>query len=576
MKKYNHYSIPLMALGLGLFLGWLFFSQSPTEGQHEHPSTTTETKEWTCSMHPQIRQAEPGDCPICGMNLTPAQSMAAAETTGFQMTEAAIKLAQIQTTRIGPSAAETSPLTLQGSLKTDETQMTHLVTHIPGRIEKLYVSYTGQAVVKGQKIALIYSPELITAQKELLEAQQLKDLSPGLLTAAKNKLRYWKISDATIERILSTAQIRETFPIYADHSGVVTQKRITTGDYIKKGAFLFDLANLNELWVQFDAYEKDLPNLSVGQNITFSTPSIPNTSFNARIQFIDPVIDPTTRIASVRASINNRAGQLKPEMFVRGSVATMSQNTLTVPKSAVLWTGERSVVYVKNPTADIPSFEYRVVKLGAVTRAGYKVISGLTAGEEVVTQGAFVIDAAAQLNNQASMMNQHVSPKNKELAVTQPDLSTNVPKAFQTQLTALAQTYLNIKDALVNSQPEPTAKEAQKWGQRLNTIDRTILKGEAQRFAQTQWKVLSAQAQKIATTNELDAQRQAFVSLSHALIHTLKAFGVKGETFYVQHCPMANDNIGASWLSKEQEIRNPYFGETMLNCGAVQESITVK
>ena len=525
-------------------------------------------------MHPQIRQAEPGDCPICGMDLIPAHSVATEKTTGFQMTKTAMKLAQIQTTRIGPSATETSPLSLQGTLKTDETQMTHLVTHIPGRIEKLYVSYTGQAVVKGQKIALIYSPELITAQKELLEAQQLKELSPGLLTAAKNKLRYWKISDATIEQILSTARVRETFPIYADHSGVVIQKRITTGDYLKKGALLFDVANLNELWVQFDAYEKDLPNLSVGQNITFSTPSIPNTSFTARIQFIDPVIDPTTRSASVRASVNNRAGQLKPEMFVRGSVATLSQNTLTVPKSAVLWTGERSVVYVKNPAAEIPSFEYRIVKLGAATRAGYEIISGLSAGEEVVTQGAFVIDAAAQLNNQASMMNQHVSPKNKELTATQRDLSTDVPKAFQTQLTTLAQTYLNIKDALVNSQPELTAKEAQKWGQRLHTTDRTTLTGEAQRFAQTQWKVLSAQAQKIATTTELAAQRQAFVSLSQTLIHTLKTFGVTGETFYVQHCPMANDNSGAFWLSREQAIRNPYYGEAMLRCGAVQDTLT--
>jgi len=183
-----------------------------------------------------------------------------------------------------------------------------------------------------------------------------------LVQAARNKLRFWKIGDATITAIEQKGVIQETFPLYADASGIVTNRRVAVGDHLKEGAPLFDLMNLGKVWVLFDAYEGDLANLSVGNQVEFTAASIPNKTFKTRITFIDPMLDPSTRTAAVRTEVSNRSGQLKPEMFVEGVVqqkaSTTTTNTkkasLTVPKSAVLWTGKRSVVYVKIPDSEIP------------------------------------------------------------------------------------------------------------------------------------------------------------------------------------------------------------------------------
>ncbi|MEK9604589.1 MAG: efflux RND transporter periplasmic adaptor subunit, partial [Flavobacteriaceae bacterium] len=285
MKKIRKYTVAIISIGIGLLLGWFLFNNTTqtVQDHSEHSSGKTETEIWTCSMHPQIRQNEPGDCPICGMDLILASQATSDDEIGFQMTDEAIQLANIQTTIVGTTNSNSSVLKLNGKIQANETKSANLVTHIPGRIEKLYVSYTGEQVNKGQKIATIYSPELITAQKELLEAQRIQDVSSGLLTASRNKLKYWKIGEQVIQDILNSGTIRETFNIYADHSGVVHQKRVDVGDYLTTGEVLFDIQNLHSLWALFDVYENDLPNVKVGQTIRFTTPSAPNKKFRAKI-----------------------------------------------------------------------------------------------------------------------------------------------------------------------------------------------------------------------------------------------------------------------------------------------------
>ena len=493
------------------------------------------------------------------------------------MTDEAIKLANIQTTIIGNADAnEGATLKLNGKIQANETKSASLVTHIPGRIEKLYVSYTGEQVNKGQKIATIYSPELITAQKELLEAKKIQDISPGLLTAARNKLKYWKIGEQVIQDILNTGTIRETFNIYADHSGVVNQKRVAVGDYLSTGEVLFDVQNLYSLWALFDVYENDLPNVRVGQTINFTTPSTPNKIFKAKITFVNPVIDPNTRAATIRAEVSNTTGKLKPEMFVTGELATYQKTSaLTVPKSAVLWTGQRSVVYVKIPDTEIPSFEYREIELGESNQVGYTVISGLEYGEEVVTNGAFVIDASAQLNNQASMMNKNVMAKNAVHSSHLPDYTANTPTAFKEQLTAMANTYFSVKDALVESNNKKAIEGANEMLNKAKEVDMSLVKGKAHIFWMEQLKAIQSHGKKITETEDIEAQRKQFDFLSQALIKSIKVFGITNSTFYVQHCPMANDNEGADWLSKQEKILNPYFGEKMLTCGTVQDTIDI-
>ncbi|NOQ70398.1 MAG: efflux RND transporter periplasmic adaptor subunit [Crocinitomix sp.] len=419
MKKYLIY---IGILGVGLILGWILFSNPSTDASkndlvenHSHDEETNEI--WTCSMHPQIRKNEPGDCPICGMTLIPATDNGSSSDLVLEMTDEAIKLSNIQTTVLTSSEHQNGSLELSGKVQENEENAASLVTQISGRIEKLYVSYTGEQVNKGQKIAQIYSPTLINAQKELLEADKIKATNPNLLEASKTKLRNWKITDAQISKILTEQKVQETFIIYAAYSGVIINKKVSVGDHLKAGEVLFDIQNLNSLWVIFDAYENDLSAINVGDEITFTTTALPSEIFKAKVAFIDPAINAITRTVSIRAEVNNRNKKLKPEMFVQGTISlstdiALDQNMqVYVPKTAVLWTGFRSVVYVKLPKTKIPSFEFREIEIGQTVGDRYLVTKGLKQGDEVVTNGAFVIDAAAQLNNQSSMMNRNILDK---------------------------------------------------------------------------------------------------------------------------------------------------------------------
>jgi Cu(I)/Ag(I) efflux system membrane fusion protein len=570
----------------GILLGALlsvaimsFRTPAPSPAHNHEDSMGGDTTEaiWTCSMHPQIRQNEPGDCPICGMDLIQLEANSSNDPLVLQMTEAAVRLSDIQTTIVGASGSSgNKTLRLSGTVQADERLASSQVAHVPGRIEKLYVTFTGEQVAKGQKLADLYVPELITAQRELLEARKLVDVNPALLTAARNKLRYWKIPEATITRIEEEGVIQETFTVLADESGVVTNKMVNVGDYVRQGEPLFALVNLSKVWVLFEAYEDDLAHLKLGDRIEFTTPAMPNRTFNARITFIDPVINPRTRTASLRTEVENPQRLLKPEMLVYGSLLqTAGTNaTLMIPKSAVLWTGPRSVVYVKIPDATVPSFQYREVEIGEAVGNFYQVVSGLTSGDEVVTYGSFAIDAAAQLNNQASMMNREVALKKEAVAITAlPDYQANTAAAFKEQLADAVDAYLLVKDALVASDVAATEAAAQKMRNALGKVDMALLKGDAHLYWMEQLKALQAHSEKITATTDLEAQRRQFDFLSQALIQTVKVFGVSTDTLYVQHCPMAFDDNGADWLSAEDKVLNPYFGEAMLRCGIIEETL---
>lgn len=582
MKKYSLYIIGAIGLILGFSIAWsIKGSDAFSNSETADPSSTmvtssTEEVVFTCSMHPQIRQPEPGQCPICRMDLIPANSaLNGSNEFGFQMTDEAVQLANIQTYIVGNGPSnEGTAMILNGKIKADETQAASLVSHIPGRIENLHVSFKGEQVKKGQKIATIYSPELITAQRELLEAQKMTDMNPGFLNAAKNKLKYWKIDSQIIDGILESGIVKESFDIHADQTGIVSERKVSVGDYISIGEVLFDVQNLNRLWALFDVYESDLPKLKTGRLITFSTPSIPTRTFHAKITFIDPVINPRTRVATVRVELDNASGKLKPEMFVTGKINIGSSNKhLSLPKTAVLWTGQRSVVYVKNPDAEIPTFEYREIELGESSGSAYEVISGLEAGEEVVTNGAFVIDASAQLNNHNSMMNKNVIAKNAAHKTHLPDYQSTTPSAFKDQLSKVAFAYFPLKDALVASDAEEAITKAKSVLEAVEEVDMSLLKGQAHNYWMEQVKALQAHGTKITTLNEIDAQRTQFEFFSQSIIKSLKVFGVADDTFYVQYCPMANDNKGAAWLSLQSNILNPYFGEKMLTCGFIEDTL---
>jgi Cu(I)/Ag(I) efflux system membrane fusion protein len=534
---------------------------------------------WTCSMHPQVQQNEPGDCPLCGMDLIPLEANTSNDPLVLEMTSEAVKLANIQTTIIGEAAGQSGQtIRLSGKVQPDERLASSQVAHVPGRIEKLFVSFTGEQVSKGQKIATLYSPELITAQRELLEALKLQALNPGLLEAARNKLRYWKIGNATIESIEQNGTIQETFTVYADASGIVTNKRVSVGDYIKKGEPLFELMSLRKVWVLFDAYEADLSAINIGDKIEFTAPSIADKVFKTRVTFIDPMINPSTRVASIRTEVQNSKGLLKPEMLVYGTLQKKSNTTvqLSIPKSAVLWTGKRSVVYVKVPDMTVPSFQFREVGIGEAQGNTYQILDGLEVGEEVVTYGSFTIDAAAQLNNQASMMNRNVKVKNESSLVMLPDYTETTPVQFKKQLADVSTAYILLKDALVATDNEQAITGSNKIRETLAKVDMSLVKSDAYLYWMQQLETIQGHNKKISSSMDIEEQRKQFNFLSQALIKSIKVFGVPEDTLYVQHCPMVNNNEGADWLSREAEIRNPYFGDKMMKCGAVKNVITAQ
>ena len=406
----NKYVIYSLLLIVGIFIGWLFFHSSrKNEKKPDQPTETVKSTIWTCAMHPQIRMPEPGKCPICGMDLIPlAQSSTTSiDPDAVHLSKEAAQLANVLTSVVSKQKP-VKEVRLYGKVQADERLLQSQVAHVPGRIERLAVNFTGEAVVKGQVLAQIYSPELITAQQELLEASKTKQSQPAFYEAAKEKLRQWKLPDTQISTIEESGIAQNTIEVVSNTNGIVTARRVNTGDYVSQGTVLFDIADLSKVWVMFDAYESDLQFLNKGGKVSFTLQALPGNNYTGKIVFIDPVIDPVTRVAKVRVETGNQSGKLKPEMFATGIVySTLNEyrDNQVIPKSAVLWTGKRSVVYVKQPGTDEPVFKIREIEIGPMLGESYVVMNGLSEGEEIVTSGTFSVDAAAQLEGKPSMMN---------------------------------------------------------------------------------------------------------------------------------------------------------------------------
>jgi Cu(I)/Ag(I) efflux system membrane fusion protein len=412
MKTLNIKTVGIASLTLfiGILFGWMLFGSSektPNE-LHEHTLESHDETIWTCSMHPQIRMDEAGNCPICGMTLIPLENgIDEVDPLAVSMTPTAMQLANVQSMLVAFGNASKT-IRLEGKVQADERLLYTQSSHIPGRIEKLLVDFTGDYIAKGQVIAHIYSPDLIVAQEELFVARKSKETQPELYNAAKQKLKNWKLSDKQINEILSSNTTKEEFPILANVSGYVTKKMVNLGDYIKLGQPLFEIADLTKVWVLFDVYESEIAWLKKGDKVKYTIPSIPGEIFIGKLSYIDPIIDPNTRVAKARVEAENRSLKLKPEMFVSGEVdskVNTMANSISVPKSAVLWTGKRSVVYIKHEGDSGVDFTMREVTLGPELGEYYVINSGLHPGEEIAVNGTFSIDAAAQLAGKPSMMN---------------------------------------------------------------------------------------------------------------------------------------------------------------------------
>ena len=400
--------IVIAVLVLGIVIGRI--TSSPEKIVEVNTNKNTE-EHWTCSMHPKIDLPEAGDCSICGMDLILKATSTDDDIpeNAFKMTKNAMALANIETFEVGSATAinQAKSVILSGQIKTNDKTTSIQIAHFGGRIENIYIKSTGEYVEAGKLIASIYSPELVSTQNEFIEAIEIKEEQPELYKSIRNKMKLWKISETQIQYIENTKKVIINFDLYADVSGYVTEIYKEEGNHIIEGAPLFKVANLGNVWAAFDVYEQNIKAVHIGQTISMTLNAYPNKEIKSTIDFIDPNLNTKTRTVTVRATLVNEKTRLKPGMFVSGVVYTSNKNTkmkhITVPKSAVLWTGKRSIVYVKIKKNE-PVFEMRKVKLGADLGDYYEILSGLNKGEVIVSNGTFTVDAAAQLEGKISMM----------------------------------------------------------------------------------------------------------------------------------------------------------------------------
>ena len=441
------------------------------EGAGVNHSGHQEETTWTCSMHPQVKLDEPGQCPICFMDLIPlAAESGSRASTEISLSAAAIKLAQISSTPVRHGMAH-SEIHLSGKIDYDETRVKNIAAWFPGRLEHLYVDYTGIRVNRGDHLLEIYSPELYSTQSELLQAyNRMKRIDQGpeaqktsqaTYDAVVEKTKLLGVSTAQINTITSTGKARSVLQINSPITGVVIHKNAVEGKYVKTGEQIYSIADLSKVWLILEAYEKDLPWLTYGQELSFSVPGLPGQTFSAHISYIDPLVNPEKQSVTVRAVLDNQRGLLKPGMLAEASVSvmlngkgqvvtpdlsgkwacpmhpevvenhpgdcsicgmdlvplheiggvqTLASHALLIPASSVLKTGRRALVYVQISGSESSQFALREIVLGPRVGSEYIVIDGLSVDEKVVSNGNFKIDSAMQIAGKKSMMSGDGAP----------------------------------------------------------------------------------------------------------------------------------------------------------------------
>lgn len=443
--------------------------------KHESSQSAVKTL-YTCGMHPQVIQDHPGNCPICGMKLTPihnhSEQQASVSPAATVASPAEHKISYYKSTMIPgetsknpgkdsmgmdmvpvyeqPSEESSStisidPVTVQnmgirteevkrgpvertirtvGVIDYNETAQTDVTVRYRGWIEKLYVDATGKDVKKGEPLLEIYSPDLVTAQNEYLLALQAGAGSGGLKQSAIMKLKNLDVSPEQIGELERTRKIKRTLQVTAPRNGIVVEKMAVEGQMVDPGMKLYRLADLSLVWVQSQIYEQDLAFIRLGQEAEVSLSYLPDRKFSGRVTYLYPTVDEKTRTARVRMEFHNPGLFLKPGMFAKVKInSELEKSAVLVPDSAVLRSGEKNTVFVAREGG---KFDPRTITLGPRSKDGYyKVDSGLKEGERVVTSGQFMMDSESQLKEAIQKMTGAAKPETESEAATQP--STEAP-----------------------------------------------------------------------------------------------------------------------------------------------------
>ena len=392
---------------------------------------------YTCGMHPQVIQDHPGNCPICGMKLTPIRGGAGAEANANAANSSAIAVdaATRQNMNLRTATVASGPLhkTIRtvGTINYNETALADVTTKFKGWVENLDVDATGQLVHRGDPMFEIYSPELYSAEAEFLLALRAGATNDpeaaDVRETAVNKLKFFDVTDAQIATLTKDGAASKTLPVAAPISGFVIEKNVVQGQMVDAGMRLYRIADLAIVWVMAEIYEQDLPFVQLGQEAVVKVASLPDREFRGRVTYVYPTVDDKTRTARVRLEFENPGYFLKPGMFVSAEIqAEMAGSALLVPDSAVLRSGAKNTVFV---ALDEGKFEGRDVALGVEADDGMlQVLSGLSVGEHIVTSGQFLLDSESQLREVIDKMRGPTSSSKMETAA--PSLTNEAASAI--------------------------------------------------------------------------------------------------------------------------------------------------
>ncbi len=368
-------------------------------------SKTVSKAYYTCSMHPQVHEDRDGNCPICGMKLIKVEMTGTMSNTGSDkiiLTATQIQLAAIQTDTIKEQNTGNEK-TLTGTVTTNETAAQELSARLGGRIQKLFVRSVGETIAIGQPVYAIYSEDLQEAEKEYLLAKQQQKLlhNPDvdykqLINAAESKLQLWGLTPSQINILAALGKVSATTVILSKVNGTVSEIAVHEGDYVTEGMTILKTQSLNNLWVEAQLYANETNNYKVNDRVNVSFPDLGGQIIAGKVEFINPELSETSKVDLIRISISNSQGLIRPGMLAYLTIGGTGNKALAVPASAVLTEGRGSRVWVKNRDG---SFSSKMIKVGLGNQNYVSVTSGLSIGEIVVTNGAYLLNSEAIFKN---------------------------------------------------------------------------------------------------------------------------------------------------------------------------------
>ncbi|MEM6467962.1 MAG: efflux RND transporter periplasmic adaptor subunit [Planctomycetota bacterium] len=585
-----------------------------------------EDKRYICPMMCTPPSTEPGRCPVCAMELVEATSGGGGDGISVTIEASARRLVGIQTA-MSKMGQVTRTIRTIGSIDFDESRLSTISAYIDGRLEKMYADYAGVQVSEGDDLALIYSPQLYSAQTEFvtsLEGSSSKRFQIGdsnLQDMARENLSELGMTTEQIETLRKNRKPQSRIRIKSPQSGTVTEKTAVEGDYVKTGQKLYRIADLTSVWLMLDLFPDDAATVRFGQQVEAEIQSMPGEVFTGRVAFIDPTVNKKTRTVRVRVEVMNFDGKLRPGDYATARITVPAiptklvydpalsgkyispmhpqvirdepgdcplcgmdlvptvqlgyatepqpeQRVVTVPRDSVLLTGDSGVIYVETEPG---RFEIRRVTVGPMNDDDAVIIEGLAAGETVATGGNFLIDSQMQLAGNPSLMDPSKAPSYSPGPLELPDsqpvmLAGKSASDFDKAYDA----YFEIQCAMAaDMTPPPVALNTL-----LDSLARLEMSADVPDDAQKH--IAKSRRAALRMDGSLETAREAYRAVSHGMLRaaTLARGPKTAKALTHYYCPMVPGG-GGDWMQPGGELANPYWGDEMLRCGEVVRDMAV-